>query len=261
MISQYLRVISLLACFGLLVPEITNARVNSLTGSISIREGYDSNIFRTQNNEISGWTTTITPTLELSSQGENNTLSIGYAPGFSFEHETEEDTIDHRFYLRGDKDFSKDFRASLQETYIRSSNTYIESETLQIEEVRLIREYNRIDRLWTNTLSVQMDYEYAKESVFTLSYANHILEHLNITDADDYMRHNPRVFLSYQISPMWGFETLYSYIKGDFDESEDRTIHNPGLRINYYRHLATVPYILHLIISPDQPCRYPFDLL
>jgi opacity protein-like surface antigen len=34
---------------------------------------------------------------------------------------------------------------------------------------------------------------------------------------------------------MWGFETFYSYIKGDFDESEDRTIHNPGLRINYRR--------------------------
>jgi hypothetical protein len=233
---QSLPVILFMTCFCLLLSEAANARVSSLTGSISLREGYDSNIYRTQNNEISSWTTTITPALELKSQGENDTVSIGYAPGFSFEHETDKNEVDHRFYLRGDKDFSKDFRASLRETFIRSSNTFIESETLYIEGERLLREYNRTDRLWTNTVIVQTDYVYAKESVFTLSYANHILNNLSSTSlSDDYMRHNPRAALSYQINHLWGLAAFYSYVKGDFDVSEDLTSHNPGLRINYRR--------------------------
>jgi opacity protein-like surface antigen len=234
---QSLHVILFMTCFCLLLSEAVNARVSILTGSISLREGYDSNIYRTQNNEISGWTTTITPALELSSQGEDDTVSIGYAPGFSYDHKRKENEIDHRFFLRGDKDYSKDFHASLRETYIRSSNTFIESETLYIDGERLLREYNRRDRLWTNTVVVQTDYEYAKESFFTLSYANHILEHLTTTSlsSDDYMRHNPRAYLSYQINHMWGFAAFYSYIKGDFDVSEDLTSHNPGLRVNYRR--------------------------
>jgi hypothetical protein len=226
-----------MTCFCLLLSEVAEARVSSLTGRIAIREGYDSNILRTQDNEISGWTTTITPAVELNSQGENDTVSIGYAPGFSYDHERKENEIDHRFYLQGEKDYSKDFRASLRETYIRSSNTFIESEKLNIDGDRLLREYNRTDRLWTNTFSVQMDYGYAKESIFTLSYANHILEHLTTTSlsSDDYMRHNPATSLSYQINNMWGLKVFYSYVKGDFDVSDNLTSHNPGLRINYHR--------------------------
>ncbi len=138
---QNLPVVLFMTCFCLLLSEVAGARVSILTGSVAIRGGYDSNIDRTQNNEISGWTTTITPALELNSQGENDTVSIGYAPGFSFDdHETNENEVDHRFNLRGDKDFSKDFRASLRETYIRSINTFIESEILQIEGERMLRE-------------------------------------------------------------------------------------------------------------------------
>ena len=234
---QKLPVVLFMTCFCLLLSEAANARVSSITGSISIREGYDSNIDRTENNEVSGWTTTISPALQLNSQGEFGTVSIGYSPGFSYDHKLKENEIDHRFYLNGVRDLSKKSRASLRETYIRSSNTFIESETLNIDGERLIREYNRTDRLETNTVSVQTDYEYALESLFTLSYANHILNHLTDTtlNRDDYMRHNPAATLSHRINHKWSIEAFYSYIKGNFDVSEDITSHNPGLRINYLR--------------------------
>lgn len=240
---QRLPVVLFMTCICLLFSDGANARVSSLTGSISIREGYDSNIDRTQNNEISGMTTTISPTLQLNSQGEYDTVSIGYSPGFSFDHKTDENHVDHHFYLSGNRNFTKLLQGSLRETFIQSEDTYIESETLQLEGIRLIREYNRKDRLWTNTLSMQMAYEYAMGSIFTMSYANHILHHLTSTTGnDDYIRHNPLASLSYQINHQWDFEVFYGYIKGDFDVSDDLTTHNPGIRLNYHHTPASNLY-------------------
>jgi len=237
-------VILAMTCFCLLLSVKANARTNSLSGSIFIREGYDSNIARTADNEVSGWTTTISPVLEINSQGANDTMSFSYGPGFSFDHETDKYEVDHRLSFRGDKNFTKAFQASLHETYIESSNTFIESETLQLEGERLIREVNRKDRLWTNSISFQMHYEYARESIFSLGYTNDILNHkTNISGNDDYTRHNPNTSLSYWFNTMWGVEAFYNFIKGDFDTSDDLETHHPAIRLNYRHNPQRTIYI------------------
>jgi len=87
-----------------------------------------------------------------------------------------------------------------------------------------------------------MEYEYAMGSIFTLSYANHILHHLTSAAGNDYTRHNPLVSLSYQINHKWDFEILYSYVKGDFDVSPDLTTHSPGIRLNYRHSPKSILY-------------------
>ena len=231
-----IRVFLILACSCLFVPGYTNARVSSLTGSFFIREGYDSNIYRTKNNEVSGWTTTISPRLLYTLQGETDSLSFSYGPGFSHDHKTDKTKVDHQLDLIGDKYFSRVFHASLRETYIRSSNTYLQPEQL-IQEVRLLKDYKTTTRLWTNTVSLQTDYTYGPGGVFRFGYTNYILEHLtpqtNTNANSNYIRHNPSTSLSYRFNNYFGMLASYGYIKGDFDSAPDLETNNPGLRLNY----------------------------
>lgn len=221
-----------LVCSCVLMPEYTHARVNSITGTLSMREGYDSNIYRTKDNEVSGWTTTISPILNITSQGKNDSLSFVYGPGFTRDHEREETKVDQHLDLIGAKNFSQTFRTSLRETYIRTSDTYLQSEVL-IDEVRLLRPDKTKERLWTNTVFLQMDYTFAQESVFNLAYTNYILEHTSSGPYNDYIRHNPSTSLTYRLNDFWSVLASYSYIKGDFDESPDLKTHAPGLQLRY----------------------------
>ena len=231
-----IKVFFILVCSCLLMPEITNARINNLFGGLSIREGYDSNIYRANKDEVSGWATSISPTLSFNSQGKNDTLSFSYGPRFSYDHKSKKKHVDHELDLIGDKNFTKTFHAAVRETYIRSSNTYLEQQVL-IDQVLLLKDYNKTNRLWTNTVSLQTDYTYGPGGVFRLGYTNHILKQLttqaNNSPNNEYVRHNPSTSLSYRFNNYWGMLASYRYVRGDFDNAPDLETHNPGLRLNY----------------------------
>ncbi|MFW5936957.1 MAG: hypothetical protein ACOCS6_02775, partial [Desulfosalsimonas sp.] len=70
-----------------LVPFAAEAQ-NVVRGGVSVEHAYDSNIDRVPQNEVSEWTTTVTPGIEYARSGRRSDFSLRYAPGVVYNWRT-----------------------------------------------------------------------------------------------------------------------------------------------------------------------------
>lgn len=200
------------------------SRENILTGSISALQWFDSNIDRTNQDERSEWTTTLSPEISISSAGQHDTLAFIYSPEFSLNNRTEKGRVDHYLSLDGNKEFKK-ITINLHETFIRSEDP-VEDEEREIN----ISDKRGKSRYWTNAVDGQMGYIFAKDSIFSVGYSNYILNN-DDQSAQDYVKHTPFASLSYSFSTRWNTVLSYSYTNGNFDEGEDLDTNDASIRL------------------------------
>ncbi len=220
----------LLICTSLILTETSSSRENILSGSISVRQGYDNNINRTDSDHISRTYTTILPGITLNSRGSNDNFTFDYSIGYTEDNERTDSEIDHYLSLVAEKDVSSQFRIEISEAYTRSDNSYLYAEGVEREIVLTGDRIN--DRFWTNEAAIRTDFEYYRDSILSFGYIHNILDNESLTSSD-YVRHNPFVELSYRFSPQWSILTTYNYINGNFDFEDDLETHNPSIRLNY----------------------------
>lgn len=219
----------------LLGGETASGRVNSLHGSISVLQEYDSNLFLAEDDEQDGWFTSISPSLVLVSKAESDRLSLGYAPGLRIDHENDTSRVEHYLTLEGEKKFSRRFSGTFRENYIRSNDyTYFVREHVQREGAGIPLSRERVRRqYWVNSIALASDYEYARDSLLRVGYSNRILKN-DAPGLDDYVRHQPYASLGYRFNQYWESRLSYDYIRGDFDVTEDLDQQIAGIVVNRF---------------------------
>ncbi|MEA2082757.1 MAG: hypothetical protein U9O82_00630 [Thermodesulfobacteriota bacterium] len=225
--SIYFRSISILLLIFFTAPCISGARTNSLYGSVSLRQLYYSNVYHTDEDHEEGWTTILSPTIRITSEGKNDSCLFSYSPGIRYNHLTDEDDLDHDLSLSAEKDFSSRVKVTVRENFVESE------EPVQDEEAGIMLSEDRLDnRYRTNSFSAGMEFEYAMDSMLELAYANNILDNERAA-LDDYVKHNPSASISYRFNSQWDSKLSYDYTKGNFTLSDDMKQHSSALNIGF----------------------------
>lgn len=225
--NGFIRSISILSLIFLVAPCISGARTNSLYGSVSVRQSYDSNVYHTDEDHEEGWTTILSPTIRLTSEGKSDSCSASYSPGIRYNHRTEEDDLDHNLSLSADKNLSSRVKVAVRDNFVETE------ESVQDEEAGIILSEDRLDnRYWTNSFSASMEFEYAMDSMLVLTYANSVLDNES-ADQDDHIKHNPSVNVSYRFNTQWDGNLSYDYTKGNFLLSDDLKQHFSTLNVGF----------------------------
>ena len=213
------------------IPDHSSARENMLTGSLGLRQEYDSNTNLSANEPLSSWSSVLSPGLRLTSRSPTDQLEVYYNLGFKKNHTASENSINHDFLLRGDSKISSRWQAGvLNRFYLSDDSTYAGAPIPDVDKdlsARLDR-----TRFSLNTFSAHSDYQFAQDSTIIISYENRVLD--NKTEgADDFIRHNPGLLVGYKLNQQWRTEVGYNYTRGEFDLADDLETHAGNLRMIY----------------------------
>lgn len=221
------------ATLFVVVPTPGIARENTLTSSIGLTQEYDSNMNLTDTDRLTGWSSIISPGLQLTSLGTTDQLKVSYELGLKRNHATDEDSINHDFLLQGDSKLSSLWKVGvLNRFYLSDDSNYAGTPVPEVDK-NLSDRRDRV-RFSLNTFSVNSDYQFAPDSTIVMSYENRILDNRSEGEnLDDYTRHNPNLLLGYQLNRQWRSEVGYSYIRGEFDQADDLETHIGKLRMIY----------------------------
>lgn len=108
---------SLIIC-GLCLPGVTDARQNSLQGSIGLDNDYRSNVFNTKSDHVDEWNSQVSPTWTVESIGRSDSLSLTYAPTFSYNHRRAESELEYGgISLAADKALSGQWQITVSDSY------------------------------------------------------------------------------------------------------------------------------------------------
>ncbi|MCK9296321.1 MAG: outer membrane beta-barrel protein [Desulfobulbaceae bacterium] len=94
-----------------------DCRENVLSGSLSVQQEYDSNIFQLEDDEEDRWTTTLLPTLALVSTGEKDEVSLTASSDLGWDHRLDERNFTHDLAFSGSRQVSQHWRVTMSDNY------------------------------------------------------------------------------------------------------------------------------------------------
>jgi hypothetical protein len=212
-------------------PEPGWARENMLSGTLALRQEYDSNTNLSATDRRSSWYSVLAPGVLFSSRGPTDQFELGYNLGFKWNHSESEESLEHDFLLRGSKEFSPRWQAGVMNRFYLSDDSDYAAIPIPDVDPELSPRRER-DRFRLNIFSVHSDHVFAQYGDLKLGYENRILRHSSATN-DDYTRHHPNLNVGYQLSQKWRSEVGYGYVRGDFDREDDLESHLADLRFLY----------------------------
>lgn len=202
---------------------------NTLSGGITLEQGYDSNIDRVSDNEESEWTSTVYPSLEYTRLSRRSNLWVRYRPGIVYSDYTDDVRVDHFASGEYTLQATRNLELSVSDRFVRTENPYHDPDRDRDQELdRQVEDVDLSDRrgrrkYWTNSFFARGAYTYGEERILTLGYANHILENSDDDIYSDYMRHVPFVTLNHRINHQWETRLEHKYTRGEFDEPDRLT--------------------------------------
>lgn len=193
-----------------------SARTTAFLAGAGLRQEYNSNIFRTHQDETEEWNSFFSPILELSSQGRINTSVLRYQPDFIHNNRTSDDTINHNFF------FNSNF--TLQRTKLSLSDTHIERENPYADEDVNIEITDKIGRIryTANNAVADLTYNFSEKSHFSLGYNHYLLDYEDPAQ-EDFIRQRPYAVFDIFYGPRWQTRLKHTYTYGDFEVSENIT--------------------------------------
>lgn len=245
----------LISVFSML-PCLAAGRENSVTAGLAVREGYDSNIHRTEENHVLQWTTTIIPSLDFISKGQTDRFSLLYAPSLQVvDHESAEpgvdkpadfaeQTVNHELTINAEKTLVKDLQLLITEEYVKADDPDLRPRPM-FEPAHGVYVSESIERrrYWTNAAALAMRYTYAQDSTMAIGYDNSRLENEDARLPGSYDRHHPTLTVDHHFNEQWRTVAGYAYTKADFQQAEislpaiattdDLIIHNPTMELDY----------------------------
>lgn len=217
----------LLALFT--IPRPSAARENLLSGSLALRQEYDSNIYLNDTDPQESWYTILSPRFLIISRSQTGQLKANYDLAFKKNLTTGEKTLDYDVLLQGDTNFSSTWQAGVSDGFHLSDDPIYADQLIPEADLGLSARRQR-ERFWINSASLHTDYQYAKNSTLTLGYNNRILVSEN-EQRGDYIRHNPYLAVGYQLNHQWRTEWGYNYTRGEFQQEDDLETHSSSLRM------------------------------
>ncbi len=180
-----------------------------LTPSLSITEEYDNNIYLSNDNEISDYTTMVSPGLSFSLRSQFTQLELEYAPTFVwYSEESEDSTVRHSGTLTFGHDLSEHLRFNLSDTYEQSDDPLEDTET--VVGARDTR--NTYQR---NSGSVSLRYLFGPENSMTFGYRDQRLSNDDDSENDGTTK-NPYATIVYNINRWHQLEIEYGYTTAHF---------------------------------------------
>lgn len=206
----------------------SQAEQTVLSGGATLRQEYDSNIYRTNRDRVSEWTTSFSPSLALVDSGQHHSLFLEYSPSVVYSQLTDSERWDHQVAALLERELTKRLTFHVRDTFIRAEDPYNDADVgIELSDSR------GRNRYWTNNATAGLDYAYAKESFLKLSYANLILDNKDDT-VDDYVKHTSGVSLQHQFTPHWQTELNYFFTKGNFELEDDLETHAGDAYLSFH---------------------------
>lgn len=199
-----------------------------LSGGGTVRQEYDSNIYRTNRDRVSEGTTAFSPTLIFKDTTQYHSIFFQYTPSVIYSDHTATERWDH--WLSGGYDMQVTERVScyVKDTFVQAEDPYSDDETgIVLSDSRGRKRY------WTNNVAVGLDYNYAKQSFIKLSYVNMVLDYEEDI-YDDYVKQIPGMSVAHMFGRHWQTQIDYSYTKGNFEQEHDLEKHAGDLYIYYH---------------------------
>lgn len=230
-----------------------SARVNSITGGLTVGYQYkdrkdepsqateetekskESMENSEENDKQNVREINLSPSLIITSKGSKDNIEIRYNPSFTYDHELEEDDIDHDLSVNGYRQLSSRWlvqadshfvMADRQTTSLDETDIMTESGSeadLDESETELSDRYGR-RRYWSSETSFSTRYSYLEDSDLTLSYSYNVLRNEEAEDGDDpyrdYTVHDGSLSLSYRYNPQWKVTGFAQYVEGDYFPSD-----------------------------------------
>lgn len=222
---------------------MANSREITLGGSVSVRQDYDSNYFRTKEDPESVWTTVLSPGVDISVVGIKDSYILHYTPEYSINQRTDEYEIDHRLLFTAQRQFTSGLSGSVNETFTRSNQ-------LDNESAALLSDRRGRSRFWINSADVSANYSYGNGSFLGLGYANQIFDEEE-EDDNDYEKHTPSASIRQQLTRNWGARLGYSFIRGDFEQSVDLSSHQSNVTVDYRTSDTALYYMQYSYAKAD----------
>ena len=206
-------------------------RQTTVSGGLSVRQGYDSNINRTNTNETEEWSTALSPTLSIISIGRRDSLNFNYSPSYVYNYRTDDGQFDHALSLAANRAMSERWQLSVHDTFEKSDDSTLGRDETRDTSYRVnLSENLTRNRYWTNYLGLNSSWQYRQNSSLALGYNHSILE--NDGPNQDYQRHDASISIDHEINQHWQVGADYSYTLGDFDQYDSRQ-HNTDARLTY----------------------------
>ncbi|MBU1640674.1 MAG: outer membrane beta-barrel protein [Proteobacteria bacterium] len=199
-----------------------------ISGGGTVRQEYDSNIYRTNRDHVSEWTTAFSPTLIFKDTTQYHSLFFQYTPSVIYSDLTASERWDHWLSGRYDMHVTEHVSCYVRDTFVQAEDPYNDDETgIVLADSRGRKRY------WTNNVAVGLDYDYAKQSFIKLSYVNLVLD--NEQDAyDDYVKQIPGMSVAHLFGQHWQVQADYSFTRGNFKQEADLEKHSGDLYIYYH---------------------------
>ena len=212
-----------------------SAKTTSFLAGASLRQEYDSNIFRTHQDETEEWNSYFSPILGLSSQGRINKSALRYQPDFIYNNRNSNKSLNHNVF------FNSDF--TLQRSKLSLSDTLIERKIPYADEDINIEITDKIGsrRYTANKAAAGLTFNFSEKSLISLGYSHYLFDAKNAAQ-EDFIRQQPYAVLDIYYGPRWQTRVKHSYTYGDFEMSENITTNESDFVLT--NHLSSSQRIL-----------------
>jgi len=215
------KVAVLLAVCTLLSASLAHGYKATITPRLSVKGGYSSNVFFTNENQEADRNTVVTPGFTLEASERTKGVSLSYDLGFSFYKQyTQLDTLRHDARLAAWTDWGRttklDFYNSFQRTEEPGAEYLATGTTPEVDPtLRTGRQpYNR------NTTGINLTHQIGKYDSISLGYTYRILDNED-PNVEDSTRHSPSINYSHRFGPLFNLDFEFTYEKGEFEISDD----------------------------------------
>ncbi|MBL0713173.1 MAG: outer membrane beta-barrel protein [Desulfosarcina sp.] len=217
----------------------------SVTGS----EEYNDNIFLDSTNEESDYITSAGVGLEGEVLWRNAGLQLNYTPShFWYKDNSDLDYWRHSASGNVWREFTRNTRFEMRNTYLRTANPSDESEQINqdapLEGRDIDRDLNRrgVEKYYTNVTSARLSHQFGERDNVYLGYSYSVLRNINASTDNDREEHDisgPTAGIAYWFTHQWGTQLDGSFSNRNLDPSDDRDEYDGTARLLYRftRHL------------------------
>jgi hypothetical protein len=212
---------------------------------ISVSEEYDDNINLEPDNEEDDWITSVTPGLTLTVETEKTDINLDYDLSLvSYADNTENNTVRHSLLLSGFEGIpiSEHVTLDLEES-LQVSEDPVEMSDYVTSERRTRNRYYR------NTAGGRINWLFGQEDSLYAGF-HHIFLVNDESDVEDSQSYRPIAGINYWFNIHHGCSFDYSYVRGEFDLSDD-----------YDEHMASTAYIYRFSPASQASLSYTYDAL
>jgi hypothetical protein len=187
---------------------------------ISVGNMYIDNLHLTADDEEHDFITTLRPEINLNMSDRFSSLSLFYSPTYaSYLRFPENNTLRHNASIDGSRQITRTTSLEFSNNYLYTEDPLSDADEIDSDTDTTIRQGR--EPYSANTTALSVSNQFGPEDSIALEYEYYFLKNTDLR-LEDNNHHRPSIIMNYWLVPnRYGTESEISYIKRNFDESED----------------------------------------